>query len=357
MTVAIDPTSVHPQEITVSAGVGPSEYDVPWVDYTPIEPDLHPHDVPQIFRHTGWAPLRKRVLRAMYLAHAKPKRLRRFARCGADAYVMKDVTQVDRYKVVASYCHDRFCTPCARERSRQLAAAVMNRSKHLKLRFITLTIRATRADLTETVDKVLQSFKKLRTWIGWKRAVRGGVAFVETKYNEQTESWHTHLHVLVDSDYMPQAVLAYQWERATGDSHIVDIRWAGSSERVARYVTKYVAKPLHSSFQFDDGLLQEAVAALSGRRLALQFGDWRGMPLGEADKEGGWEVLCSLTELVRNAAQRDKAAMDVLACLHCDDFATLLDAAAKENPPRAPPACPPSAEQPLLFPTNATYYL
>lgn len=366
------PTSVHPQELTLPTSLCPSQTnfvtelealtDVDTYQFTedgkllPVGapdtqcPQIDTDDLCQTFRHSGWAKPRRNVLCALRDAHAPQARLNRFAACGRSAYILQDQAHPDRYRIVGRYCHDRFCTPCARERSRRLTAAITLKTKHLKLRFITLTLRASRVGLAETVDRVLQGLGKLRRWQGWKSSVRGGAAFLETKYNERTESWHTHLHVLVDSDYIPQQVLKERWKMITGDSDIVDIRWAGDSRSVARYVTKYACKPLNSSFANDPELLREAVADLYNRRLVIQFGDWRGLKLTTEESPEGWKYICSLDDLLRNAARRDKTALELLSRLHSGDLATVLTEAERIHPPRAPPDPVHAPKTASLFP-------
>jgi hypothetical protein len=46
-------------------------------------------------------------------------------------------------------------------------------------------------------------------------------------------------------------------------------------------VTKYASKPLNSSFLGNTALLDEAVKAMKGHRLATCFGTWYGTPLSE----------------------------------------------------------------------------
>lgn len=56
-----------------------------------------------------------------------------------------------------------------------------------------------------------------------------------------------HLHIVMDSDYIPQDLLSKLWRTVTGDSYIVDVRKIDMVQRAGpagtvRYVTKYLTK-------------------------------------------------------------------------------------------------------------------
>ena len=88
------------------------------------------------------------------------------------------------------------------------------------------------------------------------------------------------------------------WLEATGDSRIVDIRQVKRVSDAARYVAKYVAKPLDTAATRDHTALVEAVQALHGQRLCGAIGTWKlqlSKPHGNAD---GWHALTDLQSLL-----------------------------------------------------------
>ena len=74
-------------------------------------------DHSQAFRHSGWEPIRRRIRHAMFSTEQTAARITAFDDCGKGAWLMVDQNDPNRYKLQASYCHDRLCTPCANARS------------------------------------------------------------------------------------------------------------------------------------------------------------------------------------------------------------------------------------------------
>ena len=298
-------------------------------------------------------PQRKRNHVALCASTATNARLARFETCGTNAYVCRAEDDPDCLTTIANFCNDRFCMPCARERSRKIAAALMNRERLEEVKFLTLTLKASRMSLGDTVDRIWKKFTKLRGTAFWKESVEGGIAFLETHYIPDSDSWHTHLHTLIHACYMPHARLKALWLQITGDSDIVDIRWPRSSQNVMKYVAKYASKPMDTTAHAEQERLTEAIDALAGRRLYVQFGSWRNRPLKDEDLKRGWIVICSLDELVQAAKRNDAHAIELLNKLHCRDLQKVVDDTPLDgvSEPRAPPAVPPSTA--YLFPTHA----
>jgi len=167
-----------------------------------------------------------------------------------------------------------------------------------EVRFVTLTLRHSRTPLEDQLDRLYRSFNVLRRRKFWLAHVDGGAAFCETKVSEKDGLWHPHLHLVVVGSYMDQRTLSQEWLAVTGDSSVVDISRVRDEKTVGFYITKYVSKPLDSSLFTDESLLQEAIVALSGRRLCMTFGSWRGTPLVEVEHgEEQWTRLGSTVEL------------------------------------------------------------
>jgi hypothetical protein len=132
---------------------------------------------------------------------------------------------------------------------------------------------------------------------------------------------------------MPQKDLAAAWLKITGDSHIVDIRFVRSPDRVAAYITKYASKPLTGEVARDPDALDEAVTALAGRRLCTTFGLWRGIPLLEPPEDGEWFKLGTLNDFLDRALNGDTYAMDVLAKVDKTRADVALAYACSRSPP------------------------
>lgn len=318
-------TSLDPTELFPPIDEGPS-----WGTLLPVT------DPSTIFRHSGWQTIRQRVYDSLGRTGQHHTRLHAFRRCGCDAYVMRTVAEPHQYRVTGSGCHDRFCTPCARERSQKIALTVIDQMRDSKLRFATLTVLSTPDPLAQRITHLLKSFATLRRTALWDQHVTGGVAFLECTYSTKRRQWHPHLHCLIEGSYMPQRLLSQAWYKTTGDSSIVDIRFVKSASHAAHYVTKYAVKPLSGIPTNEPDLLDEAVHALRRRRLCTTYGTWRGLLLTQTEPTDAWILVESLNDLIARAKQGQQDAVSILNRLAPRIADRLIDASTQSrDPPRA----------------------
>lgn len=298
-----------------------------------------------LFRHSGWRRDRERIVRALHDTQQPFSAQYEFQHCGTHAYVLQSVDDPTQFRVAGSACHHRFCLPCANERSRTIAINVLDRLGDKRARFLTLTLRSTTEGLAELLDKLTDSFSRLRRRAIWRKRVTGGVSFVELKWSDELQRWNVHLHAIVQGLYIKQGLLTQAWKHITGDSLIVDIRAVKDNRTVTRYVTKYACKPLHPSVLHDDDKLREAIVSLKGRRLATTFGDWRGVLLTPSPDEQAWTNLGSLDSMIRQAESGDMDAGTICRSLNVDFAIT----SASTQMTRAPPASSTPASQQMTL--------
>ena len=276
-----------------------------------------------MFRHSGWHEDRMRIAKSLVRTDQPDHRREAFADCGLQAFVLRSIDDPTRYRVAGSCCHDRFCLPCATERSCIIAGNVLDLAKDRELRFLTLTLKSNETTLKKQLDKLYVSFQALRRRAFWKRAVSGGVAFLELKRSRSTDRWHPHLHCLLEGTWIGHTDIRRAWYFITGDSFIIDIRPIHDNQHATRYVTKYASKPFNSSFVKRPDLLDEALVALRNRKLAVTFGRWRGLLLTATPDEGAWEHVASLSDVIQRAASGDDACISILASLTDKDMAPI----------------------------------
>ncbi len=335
------PTKVHPPETTVSS----PESEPLWARDLPSEPV-------QCFRHSGWKHDRQRVWDALICFQLHPNRLTRFANCGLHPYVYRSIDPPYRYKVAGDSCRDRFCLPCARQRGNLVAANILAKLDGQPCRFLTLTLRSMTEPLTDLLDQLQRAFRVLRSTDTWKRAVTGGVAFIEAKWNAEPGRWHVHLHALLQGSWVNKSELEQHWRRITMGSYVCDLQHCPEAGKVTKYVVKYCAKPYDHSVVVDPARLFEAVGGFRGRRLFTTFGDWRGVPLLRTEEESRWVNIGLLSDLLSKARTGSKHATAIL--IEINPGAT-VDALA-EHEPRPPPlpeqnqCSPPPPAQARLFP-------
>lgn len=299
------------------------------------------------FRHSGWH--RERVLLAESLARTGQALSRQaaFRDCGSHAYVLQSVEDPNVCRIAGSSCHDRFCLPCARERSFAIASNVIDRIRDRNVRFLTLTIKSDHEPLTQQLDKLYAAFQTLRRRQFWKDHVTGGVAFLEVQWNEGPHRWHPHFHILIEGLYMPKQRIKSLWYEITRDSFVIDIRLVEDATKVGQYVTKYATKPFNNTFVNRPDRLDEAIVALAGRKLAVTFGAWRGIILARRPLEGQWTNIGTLEEIICHAAHGDRDSREILRRLADCDLHQLY---ARAPPPLSAITHPPALEQ------NGTFY-
>lgn len=282
-------------------------------------------------RHTGWAKDRARIHDALASTDQPLRRIDSFDDCGHSFWVLQSKSPDRRLKIVAHRCHDRFCIPCGNERVediRRNLSVLLGNGRH---RFLTLTIRSDAEPLTDLLDHLLASFRRLRQTTWWSQHVAGGAAFLEIKYNPGKKRWHPHLHCIVAGKFMPARKLSHLWQVASRGSFIVDIRLIHSKHEVLNYATRYVTKPLPRAVRQQPKQLAECVVALKGRRLIITFGEWHHWRLTQPETEGDWSCLGKSTDIyIRARLGESDDATDAWVII--SDFAFVGDYAARDPP-------------------------
>jgi len=334
--IAIPPTPDAPTEPAGALPPTPADrWDTSAFLNATAEPNAHAHHtedehLAETFRHSGWLPVRRKVHEAMKAIPAVSDRRRfAFCNCGHDAYIeigtSKNTGAPTDVRIKSTKCHDRFCIPCARERSARIQTnllAYMHGKERLSL--ITLTIKQSDDPLKTTLDRITRHFRALRSLPIWKKNVEGGTAIIETKIGSDGKSWNVHFHIIAQSRYLNQDALSTAWNKLTGDSYIVDVRRVGTIGGAAKYITKYVSKAQDASITRSPKHLQEAIIAFTGRRLVTTFGTWRGLQLSETPDElkstdgewTAWTTLGTIGHVLRAAQTGDPVALFAAKFIH-----------------------------------------
>lgn len=298
------------------------------------------------FRHNGWRRRRQQIFDSLHRTSQSPSRLENFADCGSTAYVYQAIDDPDIFRLGGSSCRDRFCIPCAIDRSRCLATNVLKTLGKRPARFVTLTLRQNQDELHDILDKLYDSFRRLRARSFWKRRVKGGCAFIEVLWSNKNNAWNVHLHAIVHGTYLPKYDLSREWWKVTGDSFIVKIKLVEDNRSVGKYVTKYVSKPFNDTFMNRDRLLDEVVIGMKNRRLSLTFGDWRGIKLTESPNDRDWINLGTFHEVVTRAVDNDQECLRAIQTICGDRTHGVM---AKVQRARPPPPEPPIQCDQLTF--------
>lgn len=338
-TAAVLSSSVHTQETTggpANAGIfgqelpaenGPSTAAVK--DFDALlerlelgawakDPDPRAYDNPPAmqleldFRHGGWHHDRMAVLQALKDNGVPPARIDRFCNCGCDAMVQR-LAATDKIRVLSVKCHDRFCKMCGNERGHRISQNLLRHVDGKQLRFITLTLKHNSEPLNLQIDRLQNCFSRLRKRDVWMSNVTGAAAFLEIKLMPDGKTWHPHIHIIAEGDYIPHYWISAEWLAITGDSSIVDLRYVRDRKKQVGYAAKYASKPIDKTVFRDPEKLREAMRCLHGRRLCTMLGTWRGIELEEkpAD-EGEWIDIGSFRSLKIRADEGEEAAIRII---------------------------------------------
>jgi hypothetical protein len=198
-------------------------------------------------------------------------------------------------------CESRICPWCARraaarqveqltallEQLNQAGAFTRRPSRSFKM--LTLTLKPS-GDSRADFRRLSAGWRALQKAVGFEKDKRdksfGALAALELGPRR-----NPHLHVLYWGRYVPQAVLAEQWQRITGDSYVVEIHelrgsWRHAAQEVCKYVTKLAGEANWASSRDNDPcvpevLLVDLLEALAGRRRIATYGVFYGVPLPE----------------------------------------------------------------------------
>lgn len=319
---------------------------------SPASPSGPPDPLPANpipFRHSGWQPTRARIRAALHAVSPSDTRIIAFDACGSGAFLVRNPADPDEVAISACYCHDRFCRPCSTARSHRIAARLAEIAAPKNCRFVTLTLAQDHRPLLPRLTHLYDSFRRLRNTAAWKRRVKGAAWFLEIGYSPEQRTWHPHIHLITTGSYYPQAELSRAWLTATGDSRIVDIRKVHRTTEIARYVSKYVTKPLPHVITHDHEALCEAIAALHARRLCGTLGDWRGLRLNDPPEPLAWDRVVPLVTLLDRARNGDTTLQCLLTRLR-HHSRTRLTPDEQQALGRSPPSGDSSTDYPA-FPT------
>ncbi len=189
----------------------------------------------------------------------------------ARVYIDPDSGQVRPWM---NLCRSRMCPYCGKGRSAKIQQSLyelivkMKQPKHL-----TLTYRSNDRPLSEQLRKLKYAFKRLRNAADWKKKVVGGVFTVEVTRNAETGKWHPHLHIVVDSDYLPQKRLVYLWSKYMPGGKNVWIRPVDNAHGMGWEMAKYIGKAPNTR-DWTLAAVKEYFHASSGARFVQCFGQY-----------------------------------------------------------------------------------
>lgn len=233
--------------------------------------------------HQHHAAARERIVNALWRTAdgGLRKRATKLSWCGWSPWLTLDSS--GHVGLHIRRCRERACPLCQARRADEARRRAEQLTQRMDAcRFVTLTLRADNASLTDRLLRLRAAWKQLRRLRWWCDRVTGGFYGVEVTRGREGKHWHVHLHALVDGQYLDQRTLSDLWLQCTGNSPIVDVRAVPARRQAARYVSKYVTKPA-SLERWTDEQIVEWTRAVHGQRLLQAFGHLHGSTLDPAD--------------------------------------------------------------------------
>lgn len=186
-------------------------------------------------------------------AEQERNRATNFKNCGTNIAIN------DNGKITgANFCKQRLCPVCNFRRSSMMwhkINQIIEYDKDMDFIFVTLTVKnCTGQELNNTIDKVLQGFRRISNRKKWKRAFIGFVRGLEITYNPKEDTFHPHIHLLINvskdyfinANYVDFDELRHWWEESCELNYHanVDIRKVKTEEKqnAVAEVAKYAVK-------------------------------------------------------------------------------------------------------------------
>ena len=268
-------------------------------------------------RHSRSSVKRGKILGILRNSGVPQSRINRFIHCGTMAHLFRSKHDETKYRIACFKCHDRFCTQCSFERGRMLARSISDKLDRARTRFVTLTLQHSDEPLSEQLDHLYNSYRRLRGRKLWMTTQESSIAFTEIGYNISKQQFHCHLHILTIGNYIPQKLLSETWRKVSGGSYIVDVRYIGDTRNAVKYVTKYASKGVSGATLIDCNKAAEVINALSGRRLVIGSGRWKNIkPEKLIPNSDDWEYVKPLGFVIEDACKGCVESRLILESLH-----------------------------------------
>lgn len=191
--------------------------------------------------------------------------------CRTEAWFVRH-QETGEVRIASKKCHLRWCYHCAESRQAFITSQVTpwwSATKQSKL--LTLTLKHTSAPLQQQIELLYKSFVKLRSRSLMKKKCIAGVWFFQITRNHKTNTWHPHLHALIDSAYLKIQELSKQWYMITDGSSQVHIKAVTDKLKTLTHHARYAARP-SSLLNLTDTETLELYKAFQNRRIVGSWG-------------------------------------------------------------------------------------
>ena len=212
--------------------------------------------------------------------------------CRQTAWFIRNQT-TGRVRLATKQCRLRWCYHCGEARQQFITQAVSGWFNHASdPKLLTVTVKHSGDPLPEQIDFLYRSFVRLRARQLLKNKIQGGIWFFQVTYNSRTNTWHPHIHALLDADYMSHNYLKTLWEKITNGSTIVHIRRVDDPDRSLSHNARYAARP-SSLRTIPETKWPELFEAFNKRRICGTWGTAKSISLRakKPNDSGDWKSI------------------------------------------------------------------
>lgn len=227
--------------------------------------------------------IKNQVFQKLVKNKVSEKNLERIQNCGSFLLFHTDERKEKKKLVHANNCENRFCPMCAYKKSRKDAMKISIMLKYLEndcqFLFLTLTSPNVASDnLSEEIQDYNKAFKRFSELKLFKNAVVGYIRKLEITYNNETNTYHPHFHVLLavkknyfSNNYIKRDTWLEMWQKAKRDESItqVDVRKLDMKKGILE-IAKYSSKD--SDYLMSQEVFDVMYKALKGRQIITYNG-------------------------------------------------------------------------------------
>ena len=198
-------------------------------------------------------------------------RARSFAKCGREK-LYRECRECGATETYDYHCNLKWC-PCCNWRVTHLRAKELRylTAGLRNLKHCVLTQRNFEHLTRDKIKKTRDNLAKLRRSKLFKPVV-GGCCSLE--FTNEGNGWHMHWHMLLESGFIDEQLLAVQWGKYVGQEFaIVRCRAVGDNDYI-REVSKYVVEGSEIA-RWPRETVLEFVNALDSTRLFSVYGAWK----------------------------------------------------------------------------------
>jgi len=219
--------------------------------------------------------------------------------------------------LTSKYCNNRWCLVCNRIRTAKMINGYAEPLSQLEKPYlVTLTVpNVTRVNLHNTIDLMLDELARMRDTMRKRKRPAIGIRKIEVTYNPVADTYHPHLHLIIDGVDRAGELHDLWLERFPNAKPVAqDIRKAkaGTEKELFKYFTKLITR-VDGKSCFIPLAMDVIFRAMKGRRVFQPLGirkdvdedvdelyskEFRGLDPGERNwfwDKGSYDWVCRQT--------------------------------------------------------------